>query len=356
MSFKLTKTLLMGSFIALGAFGLSACGDSSSSSADPNDPSNPIVVPTKKDANITVSPDVTSRISGDDVVFKARFGIDFVDSTNENSAAVMFTGIEFKVGKGVDVNNLLPANVAVESVPVSFPSKNEIDLNSKNSAFTKISLVDPGFTECGSYSLIVTVYASDDYANEPKKYSRTEVIPFERDAAEYCRETTPSSSSQDPQSNEIVMTSCQVQVSTNAAPGINFETCTAVPLGESTADIVFKVSGNRNNYDIKAESGNGTMFSKITNDELPPSTDDYEVDQWPEVKNNRDAYVSDFKFKNINQTTIEEMLENQGQIYVAKTAAYNAETGKGFYAFAIVDEDEGNNGNRTMTIKVYKVP
>ena len=113
------------------------------------------------------------------------------------------------------------------------------------------------------------------------------------------------------------------------------------------------------NSEVTASSGNGTTFAPITNGDLPPFTDDYEVNMWPEDMNaDRSpaaAYVSDFKFKTAGPT-LSGMIENANQIYVALAPGYSAETGVGFYAFAIIDAAEGNNGDYELVIKLYKAP
>ena len=350
------KKLILSSVVAIGAFGLIACGSDSKSSTEANQGTNPgekMEIPTQKDANITVS-ELSSRIAGDDVRFKGQFGLDFVGDpeAQDSSFNIVFTNIEYEVGKGTDVNNMTKVGVTVNSNQILFPTQNSIDLNTMTSAYVSISLLDSGFTECGMYSLIVTLSAFDG----DKEFKRTEVIPFERDAAEYCR--TEDTTSQQPVKVEIPMTSCQVELSTNVNPGLSLSTCTAVPAG-SPADITFSKAGTRNEPELAATTGAGVFVTPITNGDLPPYTDDYEVDMWPEDMNAdrspATAYVSDFKFKAIEGTQLTGMIQNANQIYVAKTAAYNAETGAGFFAFAITEPTEGNNGDYTFKVKVYRV-
>lgn len=349
------KKLILSSVFAIGAFGLIACGSDSKSSTepDPNQPGDKIVVPDKKDPNITVT-EFSSRIAGDEIRFKGQFGLDFVGDPDAQDSVfnTVFTGIDYKVGKGTDASNMVNVGVTISSNQILFPTQNSIDLNSMNSAYVSVNLTDPAFTECGTYSLVVTVTANDG----EKDYQRTEIIPFERDAAEYCR--TEDTTSQQPVKVEIPMTSCQVELSTNVNPGLSLSTCTAVPAG-SPADITFSKAGTRNEPELAATTGAGVFVTPITNGDLPPYADDYEVDMWPEDMNAdrspATAYVSDFKFKAIEGTQLTGMIQNANQIYVAKTAAYNAETGAGFFAFAITEPTEGNNGDYTFKVKVYRV-
>lgn len=315
-----------------------------------------IVVPDQNDFTITAS-ELDSRVAGDEVRFKGKFMLNLLgDSTVvDSSLNIAFIGIEYIVARGNDVNNMTIAPVAVSSNQILLPTQNAIDLNSTNSARVSISLLDPGFTECGTYSLIITVTATSG----DMVFQRTEIIPFERDAAEYCWGEYSSSSTV--QVKEIPMTTCQVELSTNVNPGVDLAYCVAVPAaGAATADIIFEKAGDVTNPELSAKSGSGLLFSPITNGDLPPYTDDYEVDIWPEDMNAdrspATAYVSDFKFKTIDAERLTNMIQNFNQIYVAKAPTYNADTGEGFYAFAITDATEGNRGDYTFKIKIYKVP
>ena len=330
--------------------------DSSSSLEKSSSSELVIVVPDQSDFTITAS-ELDSRVAGDEVRFKGKFMLNLLgDSTvMDSSLNIAFIGIEYIVAKGNDVNNMTIAPVAVSSNQILLPTQNAIDLNSTNSARVSISLLDPGFTECGTYSLIITVTATSG----DMVFQRTEIIPFERDAAEYCWGEYSSSSTV--QVKEIPMTTCQVELSTNVNPGVDLAYCVAVPAaGAATADIIFEKAGDVTNPELSSKSGSGLLFSPITNGDLPPYTDDYEVDIWPEDMNAdrspATAYVSDFKFKTIDAERLTNMIQNFNQIYVAKAPTYNAETGEGFYAFAITDATEGIDGDYTFKVKIYKVP
>ena len=288
-----------------------------------------------------------TRLSGDDMRFRGSFSLDLTQDTSANDNNFQFTGINFKVVDSEDRIVVVPITLN----PITFPTSNAIDLNSMNSAGVKVSMTDPGFTACGKYNLMVTVTAS----NGVHDYMSTVLIPFEREAAEYCRNTYSSSSVA--QSIEIPMASCEVELSTNLNPGLDFASCTAVPAPATTADIIFSKAGTRDYPEVTATSGNGIQFGPICNGDDNVYTDDYEVNMWPEDMNPdrvpATAYVSDFKYKVLG-ATLSYMIENSNLIYVAKTAAYNAETGAGFYAFAITDARQGNDGDFSLTIKVYK--
>lgn len=153
-----------------------------SSSSDIGD----VIVPVQEDFYITAS-ELSSRVAGDEVRFKGQFGLNFVgDSTvKDSSVEAFFTSIRFMVGMGSDVNNMAIVPVFINADPVLSPAKNFIDLNSMSSSYVSINLLDPGFTECGSYSLVVSLTANDG----EREYIRTEIIPFEREASEYCHDS-----------------------------------------------------------------------------------------------------------------------------------------------------------------------
>ncbi|MBR5411607.1 MAG: hypothetical protein IK114_01005 [Fibrobacter sp.] len=121
-----------------------------------------------------------SRLSGDDVRFKGSFSLDLSQDTSANGNNIQFTRIEFRV---IDDKNTIVV-VPVESNPIAFPTSNKIDLNSMNSIGVKVNLLDPGFTTCGNFSLMVTVTANDGVLD----FFSTVLIPFERNASDYCRD------------------------------------------------------------------------------------------------------------------------------------------------------------------------
>lgn len=335
------KKIFLGSVIAMGTFGLIACGDDSSTNASNKD-NGKIVIPDNNAPNISAN-GLVSRVSGDTLRFKGIYGLDRTDETNENSSNLLFTAIKFQVMNSAqqEVQYQVIYNEAV------VPTANEIDLNSMMSAFVKINLKDPIFT-CDDYSLVVTVTANDG----AKDYFRTDVIPFDAEAKTelLCKNVEPASSaSADPGLNEIIMTPCEeLTLTSNGEQGIDLASCTVVPA--ATANIVFVKSGTKSEPDVTANAGAGITFVNITNE-------DYANGSWPEVVNNRPAYLSDFKTSTIEKTSLPTLIENgEGLSYVAKTAAYNPTTGAGFYPFAVYGSDfPDKNGYYTFKVKIYRV-
>lgn len=325
---------------AMLAFGLFACSDDSSSSPKEEEGSVPIVIPTQSDDIIEVS-EMKSRVSGDDVKFVGTFNLSHTDTTSQNSEQLQFDSLAFSIGKGSDANNLLPVLAKVET-DSNFNAKGQtsIDLNSKNSAGISVNLNDIAFTECGTYTLIVTAFATDGV----KQFSKTVTIPFERDNATYCKEPEPEPEPE----QEIAMIPCQVELSTHITPGLNLATCTGVPLAESsTADIIFAKAGTKKDPEMQASSGTGLLFA----------VDDsgFMVNLWPESQEGRTtAYFSDFKFKGVTSENVNEMIMNESSLYIAKAPVNNLETAEGYYVFAIMNPKQENNGDFTFTVKLYK--
>ncbi|MCQ2105226.1 MAG: hypothetical protein MJZ26_05490 [Fibrobacter sp.] len=336
MNFKFAKTLLMGSVISMGAFGLVACGDDSSSGPSNQDNPGEIVVPTQKDANIIFT-NMSKVDAGSMVKFLGSVALDLYDTTTQqNLDNVKFTEITFQVGR-VEAGSLKPstANVAI-TIPPSFETSNVTRMN-LNEMGVSVSLTDPNFTECGDFNLVVTVKANDG----TKDFVSSDQIAFSRPDS-YCKTVDPTPTEPVVKA-EVEMVPYTATVSTNLAPGLNF--ATGVASADLTSDlIVSKAAGG----EITISSGNGTLFSPILANSF------YEVGIWPEEVEQRTAYMSDFLYKAIEGTTLENIISNSSQIYVAKTAAFDATTGAGFYAFGVDSYQEGNNKDYTLVLKVYK--
>ena len=346
------KKLLLGSFIAMSSVAFFACGGDSGSGNedDPDQPGQPgqIEIPTQKDAIIKVL-GLESREAGiSEIRFKGSFSLDFADTSSQNADALKFIGMELKVGKGNDVTHMDSVPVAIKSNPITFPTQNTIDLNSQTSAGVVIDLKDPGFTECGVYSLVVIIKANDG----EKDFGTTEIIPFTRDPGTYCK--APESSSAAVVKTEYNMTPCVVEgLSTNLKSGIKIADCSATDA--ASGDLVFTKTGDKDDPEMSASGNGGIVFVELTNGKDNNFDDDYDNSYWPEEINARSAYASDFRLSTIEKATLPSLIENYGTIYVAKNpATYNAETGAGMYPFAIVNYKPGDNGNINFEVKLYK--
>lgn len=339
MNFKFAKTLLMGSVLTMGAFGLIACGDDSSSgpSGQPGG-GDQIVIPGKQDAQISITGFQATQ-ADPYVKFQGSASLAFTDTTIQASENLIFTGINFQVGF-VNGTALEGTNVApIITKPVTFPTNRVLNILEMG---TTIDLKDPNFTKCGAYNLVVVVTASDG-TNE---FTASAQAAFNRNDSFCAAEPTPGPSTPDKQ--EISMEAIVVdQLSTTIPTGISFATGAAADA--ATADVVFTKTSKD---DITISSATGYKFAMVENDEIWASEG-----AWPEQYFPRDAYLSDFKFRDITlKPTVADVIANYDQqIFVATAPSYDKNTGAGLYAFAIFDHSLGNNGDRNFSVKFYKV-
>lgn len=347
------KKLFLGSVIAMGAFGIVACGDDSSSNTQQTvvDPTNP--VNQRKDDIIALSnPDQMEGI--DEIKFYGTFVFDaskMSTMTVEEFSTLKFTGVTTKLYKDAQE---VPNAVITTNPNILFPTE-KIILESAQSLGLSVDLLQPAMVQagCGEYQMVITVKATDDKATE---YEYTQSIPFVRKAEEYCKEAPiESSSSSNEGAGEIFMTSCEVEISTIENSAINLDNpCMGIPKANAaTADVIFTKVGNSKSSTVTISSGTGVLFGE-----------DYENDtnNWPEVYNGRAmAYMSDFKARLVQSTTIPNFAgdseeSKETSIIIAHTPAFNATTGVGFYAFGIVDGSLQTltNGEFSFTLKVYQ--
>lgn len=336
MNFKFAKTLLMGSVMTMGAFGLVACGDDSSSGSGPDVPETPIIsASSTQDISIKTN-NLGSNSRGDEVRFQGTFEVKLDADTTNMAADMNFSAMQFEVAKGAVIpgGSYTPIEGIVSVANPAVGGK-LVDLSAMGMGVT-VNLANPALTECGDYTLIVKAIVTD---TDGKNKESNQYITFNRDPGYYCKSTEPESSSSEPVVEESPLATCTVELSTNLAPGLNLATCTAADA--ATADVVFSKSGDG---DINFKSANGMKFGTLVEDS-------YSVGYWPEGNNGKAAaYKSDFKYRGINLDGASNMIESADKIYVAQNAA------GAFYAFGFAEEDsyaEGNNKDFTFTIKVY---
>lgn len=342
MSYKFAKTFLVGSVLAMGAFGLVACGDDKASSPNNGGQGQDISVDSRQDASIIFA-GLNVVSAGTQMKLTGSISLAFTDTTIAASENLQFTGVTIQIGKvnGASVQTIAAAPTF--TLPTTFPTNKSISLTEANVMF---NLQDPSLTECGDYQFIITATAND--GTSKKDFSNTQVANFKRPDMYCATAPAPQSSSSQPTAG-VEMVACPViTLSTELNPGLDVATCSAV--AATTADIVIVKSKAGANDDWSVTSGNGTMFSPITN------SDEYGNDYWPNDAKGS-TFMSDFKYKSITGTTISNMQENYvDEIYVAKGPSFNEATGAGFFAFSIVPKSAtiGNNGSYTVKLQVYK--
>lgn len=332
MKFNFAKTLLMSTALTMGAFGLVACGGDNGSSAK-----------TPHDESITIKGE-EALIAGTIVKFSGTI-------TTDNSNPDIDQDADFAIDKLVlQVIDEKEKVTKVVPTPDTYQAEANVDKLDLSYIGATVMLDDPNFTTCGIFKLNVIVYA---HLDKDSKVSSVQ-IPFERNAERFCPAAPASSAGGgSAASTEIEMTTYTVDMSTDQLPGLDLASGKAS--NSTTADILLsKVKDG-----VAITSGNGTLFTPIANEQITPSNwdDDYMVDCWPEVENNRPAYLSDFKVRTVTKTQIADAVDGGSpsqEIYVALTPNGDLTTGAGVYAFGITDAKEGLNGNFNVTLKVYK--
>ena len=336
---KLQK-FIIGSAIALSSFALIGCGDDSSSGAAPETPTSsssltPYSAPEVTNDEIITIGTMGQDIDGETVLFSGTIELNRTDTTVSLDSLV-FTKLEFSVARknGTELQN---SSAKVSAVLPTFPTTNRLNLRQMN---VSINLADPEFTDCGSYDLYIHVEATD--GNVTSKQNAT--IAFDRPEI-YCKVEESSSSEA---VAEVVMESCDVTLKTNDANGLDLSTCTATT-NTATAAIVVKATGTG---EVNITSEVGTLFSPITNDDDKNWDDDWSKGYYPENNLDRDVYMSDFRYKVLAATSIDNIIsEDAGLVYVGQ----NASTGDNIFAFVLVGSLETTNKDFTLNFHVWKV-
>lgn len=326
-----TKAFLSALCIS-AAFGLTACSDDKSSSPS-NDPINPNTpdAPVIPEATV-ISPvrfsDMTATANGDQTIFKingdAHFDLEDTTSLVTGNAPV-FTKVEFALTKVVNntitgttatiTPTLMDYSVTPATLDTQFPDK----VN-----FSELNLTVSNVTECGTYQVFVTAYASDDATKMDKFISKNSVTFVRDEALCAAQQQQQQQQQQTNPADLILLTKTDISVSTADAQGLSFTTKSAVP--KANADITISIQDVTN--EIKLTANNGFKIGIYSNN----GDKNYDDDWCKFVLPPEPVKLSDFRFREASLgTTISPF--DEGLAYVAIAPNYNAETGEGFYAF-----------------------
>lgn len=329
-------------------FGLAACSSDSSTHSSNGEVPNPdqptqIELPT----STLISPILFSTMSatpnGNQTIFKingdAHFNLEDTLALTKDSEPA-FTKIKFTITKIVNgatmstTATIAPDSVVYPDITGSFPDK----IN-----FSELNLTASNITECGTYRIYATAYASDDITNY-NKFITKDSVQFTRDEILCAVNNNPASSSSTPEQS-IILKKTIIPVNTANGEGLSLTTLAPVPT--ATADISIIVTEVTN--EIKLVAKNGFQIAAYSNNADKNYTDDWNSFELPPEP----AKMSDFRFKeNALGTTIAPF--DEGLSYVAIAPNYNKETGDGFYALI----NQGStipdpNRNITLTFIVY---
>lgn len=340
------KQLLLGSALAVTTFGLVACGGDSGSNADPTPtPSSssqgkPYTPPEDTKFDVISVGAFSANPVGSSVFIQGSFTLKLDTNASKKAEDIVFDKISFKVindTKGTES----PVQVIYQTAALILPTQGVINVGALQA---NVNLSDPAFgDECGSFHVDITVNATDG----EKNFLKTAKAEFQRPTS-YCQALIPSSSSVAP--TGIIMTTCDVVMATNGSNGLDLATCTAA--ANPVADIVVAKDGAG---DVNITSGNGSLFSPITNGDDGNYADDWSKDYYPEDnKGGLPTYNTDFKFRDISGTSLNKIIENEANVYVVKTPFYNEATAAGFFAIVLLEATETNNQDFSLTFRVWK--
>jgi len=347
MSSKFTAPLIFSSALALGAMGFVACGDESNPTLPPSPTSSssgPISMATPSVETAIVFTGLGATVGNTSVKFSGTISIDFGDSnTVADVSAARFTSVTFDVVKAGTLN---PQGTAAFATPIDFA--NTFIQTVPLQEWGLMSNLETGYTECGSFELIITAVVEDG-VTEPSV--SIEKIPFER-PSKWCL-APESSSSEAPEVTGVPLTKFEVEINTKVNKCINI--ATRLPADEG--EICFSFSETTSSLYSTA----GVKFAPCANREMStdPSTY-YGAKLRPELmKSSGTAETTDFLYKESSlQETYSGFIDFNDQFFIGVKDTYNKYTNpnSGFYAFVITKKNEDKkdaNGNRPMIVDVY---
>ena len=338
--------MIMGAAFAIGSLSLNACSEGA------DDPTSGPATPSSSSAVIpdTLIRDPSIKFTGfgptgggQQVNFAGTVALEFDSTSLETVELLKFTSITFSVTNP----NGEAVPVMVNYAPPAFPTNNTLNFSEMK---VNISYTDPAFgANCGSFNLYAAVTAGDG-TNE---YANNQATVFERPEA-FCR-AMQSSSSEAPVKVEIKMTNYIAEMSTDFAPALKIATG-VVSTDVDTADIVLTKSGNG---DVNITSPTGLMFAPIRNGDLYENEYQAADGFWPEEFNATEhgdptVYLSQFKYKFIDQSSINDIIVNENVIFIVKAPNADETTGVGYYALGLKAKAEKSNKEFNITLKIYK--
>ena len=347
MSSKFTAPLIFSSALALGAMGFVACGEDSNPTLPPSPTSSssgPISMATPSVETAIVFTGLGATVGNTSVKFSGTISIDFGDSnTVADVSAARFTSVTFDVVKAGTLN---PQGTAAFATPIDFA--NTFIQTVPLQEWGLMSNLETGYTECGSFELIITAVVEDG-VTEPSV--SIEKIPFER-PSKWCL-APESSSSEAPEVTGVPLTKFEVEINTKVEKCINIATKQAA----ETGDICFGYGESSN----RLYSDTGVKFALYANREMSTNPETYYGTQLrPELmKSSGIAETTDFLYReSALQETYPNFYSVNDQFFVGIRDTYDPYTNpnSGFYAFIVKYKgtkiDNGSNV-KGMKVDVY---
>lgn len=347
------KQIFLGAALTSASFGLIACGGDSGSNADDPVPtssqtvpgSSSIYVPPKtiSDSCITKAP-FSALMAGSKYQINGGFSINDNDTT-VNLQNVQFTSLDLNV---VDANGgIVNYNVAKGTLAPEFFPMQSVVFNGK----VFVDFADPAFTTCGDFTLQISVTAKEMV--DGRTFATNTSVALNRPQT-FCIVEESSSSAA-----EIIveMDTTTIVLATDGANSYNVTTGIA-SANDPTADIIV----TSDNGIVNLTSGTQATFAPITNstdnivisDLQDKYQDDWTSGFFPEEILTRPTRTTDFRYNQASLSPSIPSFNEESDIFVAQTPAYNAATGDGFFAFTLVKKTSGMNNQYELTIHIWK--
>ena len=340
MNSKILTPLILSSALTLGAFSFVACGeDSTSVKPTPGVSSSSTFVPLSYDVGVETAIVFSGLgiggIGAKKINFKGDISIDLGnEATVEDIEAVHFTEAKFEIVNKDQVK----IGEAETTTPIDF-SKSTLNLQELG-LFTDIDA--PMYTECGEFTLYITVKVDDGYIENVGQ----DLIRFTR-PEEKCY--VPESSSSEAKVPGAPLDSHSVSITTSYQKSLNLTTLTAS--ADATGDMCFKTIGT--NGKIQLTSTTGLKFAVYNNENDGDRRTNYSK-QWLPQNPTTDSFTY---LEGALKDTIPDLLGvgDRFLVAIAPNHVRNSGSAVGYYALIVTDNTTPNtNGDLTFTLLVYK--
>ncbi len=283
-------------------------------------------------------PTVTFNGDKSRINFQGSAALDGFDTTAsvDNDNDPFFTNISLDLVHVNEAGQNEVAMVQLQYTPPTFPVA-QINLAEMGTV-----LYDPDKVQCGTFKLIVVLYATNDAA-APNKFISTDSVEFVREP-EFCiDEPEPVSSSSEPIA-VVELNQFQGQMTTSNFKGFSLKTDQEVDAAQAEFQVSLSQEGQLTLIGL-----NGYKVAKYSNADQKPYNDDWYSQELPPAP----AHMSDFRFheKNLTESTSFDV----DAFWVVIGPNYNKETGDDFYAVTLLKKDIiDGNGIAPLTIIYYK--
>lgn len=350
MKYDFLKSVSLLAFFATFTAVMFACNEGS-------DPSAPEITPQKSSSSMAGQP---VSLAQETEVSPIQFQTPTVDATPDKttfnfigSATLnafdttanvdsdkdpVFTNLELVLAH---INDLGQPETALISLSYKMPA---FPVPNVNFGEMGLSIVDLERSQCGTFQLYITLYATNDEAN-PFKFITRDTVEFVREP-EYCIEPVlESSSSEEVVVSDVPLTKHTADLTTDSNKGFSLKTDSEVP--KEQADFQLRLNDENQ---LTLVGLNGFKVAKYTNDK----DSQYDDDWYSELLPPEPVNITAFRF---STTKLAESIEgfDVDAFWVVVGPSFSPETGNDFAAVSLLQKGIANpNGVVPLSIIYYK--